>query len=215
MRAESPLRTRPQRPELEHHEDAPAASDPLAAVEDRPPARDEHEQRDEQRDRQREHEEERREHDVEGAEERVALAIRRLERELAVPADERVLQPCRLRHPAIVKGQLSVRRRSRSVKMQTASRSSARARPRYVHGTFARPVTGTLAEQKRSAPVPRPARHRVCGDRHTSTAFATLPKTPMSAATPAAVRADAPNERMTESSHPVYRRRRSRPGSYK
>ena len=75
-----------------------AAADALAAVEDGVPLVTSDRQRDDQRDRERDDEEERREHDVERAEDRVARAGRRLERELPVAADERVLEPRRLRH---------------------------------------------------------------------------------------------------------------------
>ena len=84
MRAEPPLGAAPQRPELEHREDAPSAADALAAVEDGRPARHDDGERDDQRDRERDDEEERREHDVERAERGVAWASRRLEGELPV-----------------------------------------------------------------------------------------------------------------------------------
>src|SRR5207302_578813 len=63
--AEPRLRAAPERPELEHREDASPAADPLAAVEERPPARQQDETRDRDRQRQREEEEEACEEDVE------------------------------------------------------------------------------------------------------------------------------------------------------
>ena len=104
MRAEPALGAAPQRPELEHREDTPALAHALAAVEDRRPAREDDGERDEQGDRESEDEQRRREHDVEHAQTHIARAIRRLEGELSVPANERVLEPRRLRHGSIVKG---------------------------------------------------------------------------------------------------------------
>ena len=103
MRAEPPLGAAPQRPELEHREHAPAASDALAAVEDRRPARHDDEQPDGERDGERDEEQRCREHDVERTEHRVARPSRRLEGELPVPANECVLEARCLRHPPIVK----------------------------------------------------------------------------------------------------------------
>src|SRR5205823_3185751 len=103
MRPEPPLGAAPQRPELVHREHVPAEPDALAAVEDGPAARHEDEERDEQRDGKGENEEEQRERDVERAEEHVTRTNRRIERELSVPANERVLEAARLRHRSIVK----------------------------------------------------------------------------------------------------------------
>src|SRR5207302_241475 len=92
------LRAAPERPELEHREDARAAPDALASVEDRRSARQEHEQGNGERDRKRQEQEQRREEHVEHAQDDVTRPRRRLERELAVAADERVLEPRRVGH---------------------------------------------------------------------------------------------------------------------
>src|SRR6185437_3958528 len=96
--AESPFRAASQGPELVHREDAGATPDALAAVEDRRTARDENERGDCERDRQREEQEERGEEDVERSQDDVARPRRRLERKLAVAADEGVLDPRRVWH---------------------------------------------------------------------------------------------------------------------
>ena len=104
LRADPAFGPAPQRPELEHREDAPAAADALAAVENGRPARHDDDQRNEEREREREDEQRRREHDVERTEHRVPRARRRLEGELPVPANERVLEPRRSQAPADRKG---------------------------------------------------------------------------------------------------------------
>ena len=91
VRAEARLGVGLQRPELQHEEDAPAAPDALAAVEDRAAARREQDERDRDGERKRDDEEERREDDVEQAQEDVSRSGRRSARQLAVAADEGVL----------------------------------------------------------------------------------------------------------------------------
>src|SRR5581483_11663018 len=81
----------PQGPELQHREDAPAAPDALAPVEDRRSARQEDDERDRESHRERQEEKEPGEDDVEGAEQDVAGPRRRFERQLPVAADEGVL----------------------------------------------------------------------------------------------------------------------------
>ena len=89
-----------ERAELQHLEEAAAAADPLAAVEDRPPARDEQHAGDQEPDRSEEDPEEAREEDVEQTQLEVDPAMLRLGREPCVPADEGVLERWRRRcHP--------------------------------------------------------------------------------------------------------------------
>jgi hypothetical protein len=102
--AEPPLRAAPQRAELVHREDTGSAADALAAVEDRRPARGEHGGGDHERDRKRDQQEQGRQDHVQGAQDVVARPLRRVERELAVAADERVLDPRRVRHAPDRKG---------------------------------------------------------------------------------------------------------------
>jgi hypothetical protein len=96
--AEPSLRSPAQGAELVHREHVRAPADALAAVEDRRPARTEHDEGDHEREREREEQEERGEDDVESAQDDVAGPLRRLERKLAVAADERVLDPRRIWH---------------------------------------------------------------------------------------------------------------------
>ena len=88
------------RPELEHLEEAAATADALAAVEDRPAARDELDERDHQRDGQSGEAEQRRERDVEHAQLEVDPAVLRLGRESDVAPHERLFERWRRRlHP--------------------------------------------------------------------------------------------------------------------
>src|SRR5436309_5604633 len=128
-----------QRPELVHREDVRAPADAFAAIEDRPPACDEHEYGDGDGDRQREGREQRPDDDVERTQDDVARPRRRLERELAVAADERVLDPRRVRHApdrkaagpsAASRGGYKVSLWTRSSSRPSARSSSVGASPR-------------------------------------------------------------------------------------
>ena len=95
VRAEARLGIRLQRPELEHREDAAASADALPAVEDRPASGRRDGERDRGGERQRDEQEECGEEDVERAEDDVAAALRGSLRELAVAANQRVLEAWR------------------------------------------------------------------------------------------------------------------------
>src|SRR5207253_590378 len=86
------LGARPQRPELQHREEASAAAHPLAAVEDRPSAGGEDGERDRGGDRDEDGEEERREGGVEDTDLEIDPAMRRVGGEPRVAADEGVLE---------------------------------------------------------------------------------------------------------------------------
>src|SRR5204863_7813063 len=79
-----------------------AAADPVAAVENGSATRHEHEQREQQRHRKRAEEKERREEDVEQSQDGIAPSRRRLERQLPVAADERVLDEVMLDLAALI-----------------------------------------------------------------------------------------------------------------
>jgi len=79
-----------ERAELQHLEDAAAATDALAAVEERTAARDEDQQRDRHRQRERDEEEERRQQDVERPQHGVASARRARLGQLREASRERV-----------------------------------------------------------------------------------------------------------------------------
>jgi hypothetical protein len=91
VRAEPAFGVAAQRPELQHREDASTAPDSLAAVEDGRAARQEHDERDDEGDREGAEQKDRGQRQIERAQENVAPPSRRLEGQLPVAANERVL----------------------------------------------------------------------------------------------------------------------------